>query len=102
MAKTNIRSFRYSDRVADLLEQQQGSSLNEKFENLVLFSSEKVPQVERELVLLQDQIDVKRKKYYDLCARLSEVTSLIGTLEQLRQYGETVAQQVKAITENEL
>ena len=38
--KTNIRSFRYSDRVAEILEASEGDTLNEKFENLVLFCSD--------------------------------------------------------------
>lgn len=102
MAKGNLRSFRYSDKVAELLERQEGNSLNEKFENLVLYCYEQVPQVERDLAFLQKQIDAKRKECRNLCSRLSEVSSLIGTLEQLQRYGEIAAKQAQAITENEL
>jgi hypothetical protein len=35
--KSNLRSFRYTDEVAAILEAQEGNSLNEKFESLVLF-----------------------------------------------------------------
>lgn len=35
MKKENIRSFRFSDRVADTLGQYRGDTLNEKFENIV-------------------------------------------------------------------
>jgi len=35
--KSNLRSFRYSDEIAAILEAQEGASLNEKFESLVLF-----------------------------------------------------------------
>ena len=35
--KSNLRSFRYSDEIAAILEAQEGNSLNEKFESLVLF-----------------------------------------------------------------
>lgn len=45
--KTNIRSFRYSDRVASILESMEGANLNAKFENLVLFCNDKFPEVEK-------------------------------------------------------
>ena len=35
MAKTNIRSIRFSDDLAELIERQAGRSFTEKFENLV-------------------------------------------------------------------
>lgn len=35
--KNNLRSFRYSDRVAEILEGFDGDSMNAKFENLVLY-----------------------------------------------------------------
>ena len=47
--KTNIRSFRYSDRVAEILEASEGNTLNEKFENLVLFCYDELPGVKNEL-----------------------------------------------------
>ena len=33
--KTNIRSLRFSDELAELIERQQGQNFTEKFENLV-------------------------------------------------------------------
>ena len=102
MAKGNLRSFRYSDRVAELLEAQKGNSLNKKFENLVLYSHDQVPKVQKDLAFLQEQIDKKWKECNDLCARLREVSSLIGTLEQLQRYGEIAAKQARKITEKEL
>ncbi|MBE7724524.1 MAG: hypothetical protein E7244_08870 [Enterocloster citroniae] len=43
--KNNIRSFRYSDRVAQILESMEGDSLNAKFENLVIFCHDRLPEV---------------------------------------------------------
>jgi len=37
MSKSNIRSFRYTDDVAKILNDFAGDSMNQKFENLVLF-----------------------------------------------------------------
>ena len=36
--KTNIRSIRFSDELAELIDRQQGQTFTQKFENLILFS----------------------------------------------------------------
>ena len=37
MAKTNIRSIRFSDDLAELIERQAGRTFTEKFEHLICF-----------------------------------------------------------------
>ena len=41
--KTNIRSIRFSDELAELIDRQQGSSLTQKFENLISRSTNCAP-----------------------------------------------------------
>ena len=65
-SKPNIRSFRYSDRVADILEQQPGDSLNAKFEALVLTCYDKLPETQRRLDSLNKQIEAARAKLLDM------------------------------------
>ena len=64
--KTNIRSFRYSDRVAEILEASEGNTLNEKFENLVLFCYDELPKTKRELDMYKRFIKEEEEKYHRL------------------------------------
>ena len=48
MAKTNIRSIRFSDDLAELIERQAGRSFTEKFENLITRCVWELPRQEEE------------------------------------------------------
>ncbi|WP_101911435.1 hypothetical protein [Marasmitruncus massiliensis] len=65
MAKNNIRSFRFSDEVAAIIEKFKGDSLNDKFENLVLYCF-------WERKKIDDQLVQKRKEYDRLCKQVEE------------------------------
>ena len=54
--KTNIRSIRFSDELAELIEGQQGQNFTEKFENLVTRCVWEVPAREKELAELERRI----------------------------------------------
>ena len=58
--KTNIRSIRFSDELAELIEGQQGQNFTEKFENLVTRCVWEVPAREKELAELERRIREKR------------------------------------------
>ena len=47
--KTNIRSIRFSDELAELIERQQGSNFTQKLENLVTRCMWELPTREREI-----------------------------------------------------
>ena len=47
--KTTIRSIRFSDELAELIDRQQGSSFTQKFENLISRCVWELPTREREL-----------------------------------------------------
>ena len=90
MSKNHIRSFRYSDEVADILEGFEGNSMNEKFENLVLFCFRSVPEKQRKLnetdrLLGQkrDELDKLRKKVslvYDVMIRLESIKKRVDEI----------------------
>lgn len=61
-AKPNIRSFRYSDRVLEILSAAPGDSLNEKFENLVLYCHDRKPEVTKQLRALEASIASAQKQ----------------------------------------
>lgn len=76
--KTNIRSFRYSDEVAAILEQQVGHSINDKFEQLVLECYYKLPELQKQHKELQQKIDSQRKELHFL---LEEVEPAIRCVD---------------------
>ena len=59
--KNNIRSIRFSDELADLIDRQMGRTFTEKFENLVTRCVLELPQKEAELKQIQEQIDRERQ-----------------------------------------
>lgn len=60
--KNNIRSIRFSDEMADLIDQQVGDTFTQKFENLVTRCVWELPQKEAELEKIQKQINEEKEK----------------------------------------
>lgn len=60
--KTNVRSFRFSDEVAAILEGMKGHSMNDNFEQLVLDCYYKLPDLQKQHKELQKKIDRKREE----------------------------------------
>lgn len=77
-AKSNIRSFRYSDAIARILEQQPGDSLNAKFEHLVESCYCQLEQRKQELDRINKQIDQCR----EVLRSLESATWEFNQLEQ--------------------
>ena len=90
MKKNNIRSIRFSDEMADLIERQAGNTFTEKFENLITRCVWELPQKENELKQIELQIQKKRKELKELYTTTSEwrqtmqkITPRLWTLERL-------------------
>lgn len=64
--KNNIRSIRFSDELAELIDRQIGKTFTEKFENLVNRCIWELPQKEAELKAIQEQIKRERKKLQEI------------------------------------
>ncbi len=92
--KPNIRSFRYSDEVAEILMNFEGENMNAKFENLVLFCHKQLPAKKKELKQAQEQIDAKWARYRKLCAKLGDLNQLTMTVERLIDYGRNAETQL--------
>lgn len=60
--KNNIRSIRFSDELAELIDRQVGTSFTEKFENLVTRCVWELPQKEKQLERLDREIKEKREQ----------------------------------------
>jgi hypothetical protein len=55
--KPNIRSIRFSDELAELIDRQAGNTFTEKFENLVTRCVWELPQKEAELERLEKELE---------------------------------------------
>ncbi len=60
-AKNNIRSIRFSDELAELIDRQQGSSFTQKFENLIIRCVWELPAKEDELKQIESRIRCQRQ-----------------------------------------
>lgn len=76
--KPNIRSFRYSDEVACILEGYRGDSLNAKFENLIEDAFCMVERREAELAQVNERIAQRREVLY----KLERATEQLAALER--------------------
>ena len=93
--KNNIRSIRFSDELAELIEQQQGRSFTEKFENLITRCVWELPAKEEELFKLETRIQEKREQLRDMTAQAGELHMIINSLT--RQMAELEAGIQRAI-----
>lgn len=82
MKKNNIRSIRFSDEMADLIERQAGNTFTEKFENLITRCVWELPQKEKELEQINKQIQRKRQEIAVLSSRSAKIINTVSDLER--------------------
>ena len=78
--KNNIRSIRFSDELAELIERQQGDTFTQKFENLVTRCVWELPAKQREVKQLEGLIREKRERLVELSGQVRELESSISEL----------------------
>ena len=81
MAKNNIRSIRFSDELAELIDRQTGDTFTQKFENLVTRCVWELPRKEAEIKRLDAEIKRKRQ---DLTSMNEEYSQMSYTLNRIR------------------
>lgn len=87
--KTNIRSIRFSDELAELIDQQVGQTFTEKFENLITRCVWELPQKEKELEQINREITTKRQQLREMSQQAWKISNTIQTLER------TINQEIK-------
>ena len=80
--KNNIRSIRFSDELAELIDRQMGRTFTEKFENLVTRCVWELPQKEAELKEMQEQIERERQKLRELQQKRWALQRAADSLDQ--------------------
>lgn len=79
--KNNIRSIRFSDEIADLIDRQSGETFTQKFENLVTRCAWELPQKEEEIAQLEKQIKAKRQMLAEASSRYAKMLNTLHDLE---------------------
>ena len=80
MKKTNIRSIRFSDELAEQIDRQAGRNFTEKLENLVVRCVWELPAKETELARLESQVQEKRQQLQQLSSQLQTLRVTINAL----------------------
>ena len=78
--KSNIRSMRFSDDIAALIESQPGSTFTQKFENLVTRCYFELPQRKEELKAIEKQINQERNNLWIIREKKTKVIQQIDRL----------------------
>lgn len=78
--KNNIRSIRFSDELAELIDRQQGENFTQKLENLVIRCVWELPAKERELAELEARIAEKRRQLQEMSTQAGELGATINEL----------------------
>ncbi len=97
--KNNIRSIRFSDELAELIDRQAGRTFTEKFENLVTRCVWELPEKERQLKEIQKQIKREYKRLQDLQWATKELRQLEQDIKSAKHYFGIVERRAKQIAE---
>lgn len=78
--KGNIRSIRFSDELAELIDRQVGNTFTEKFENLITRCVWELPAKEAELERVEKLIEQKKEQLRKLSAKASDLTAAVNDI----------------------
>ena len=80
-AKTNIRSIRFTDEMAELIDRQPGDNFSAKFEALVTRCVWELPAAEAELERVNEKIRERREEFRQLYTRASTLSAEMRSME---------------------
>lgn len=80
--KSNIRSIRFSDELAELIDRQIGDTFTEKFENLITRCVWELPQKEFELEQTNKQIEEQRTRLAKLRKQAATLILYTNSIEE--------------------
>lgn len=97
--KNNIRSIRFSDELAELIDRQTGRTFTEKFENLITRCVWELPRQEERLKYIQEQIKREQSRLYDLQRATEQLRMLENDIKSAQRSFQIVERRAKAIAE---
>lgn len=80
--KNNIRSIRFSDELAELIDRQVGNTFTQKFENLITRCIWELPKKEAAIERLEEVIENKRKELRTMQDKISSLTYTTNRIQQ--------------------
>ena len=96
MKKNNIRSIRFSDDLAELIDRQIGETFTQKFENLVTTCVYMLPQKEAEIRRLDTMIERKRQELRAMQEKYSQMTYTLNRIEpQIRSLEAAIGRELR-------
>ena len=98
-AKNNIRSIRFSDELAELIDRQMGDTFTQKFENLITRCVWELPEKEKQLARIQAEIQRERQRLSDLQRATEQLRMLERDIQSAQHYFGIVERRAKAIAE---
>lgn len=97
--KNNIRSIRFSDEMAELIDRQIGDTFTQKFENLITRCVWELPQKEKQLAHIQAQIKKEYDRLYDLRRATEQLRMLEKDIKSAQYYFGVMERRAAAIAE---
>lgn len=97
--KNNIRSIRFSDELAELIDRQVGRTFTEKFENLITRCVWELPQREKQLEDIQKRIDQERERLFNLQRATEQLRMLERDIQSAQRDFAIVQRRAKTIAE---
>ena len=97
--KSNIRSIRISDKMAELIDQQVGTNFTEKWENLVTRCVWELPKQEERLKAVQEQIKKEQQRLWDLQKATEQLRMLEADIKSAQRSFQIVERRAKQIAE---
>lgn len=80
--KSNIRSIRFSDELAELIDRQVGNTFTEKFENLITRCVWELPQKQQQLEYTARLINEKKQELKELADTTRKLRARLTVLER--------------------
>lgn len=81
MKKNNIRSIRFSDELAELIDRQIGDTFTAKFENLITKCVWELPQKEEQIRILDERIRKKQNQLAEADSRYAKMLNHLRAME---------------------
>ena len=97
--KSNIRSIRISDEMAELIDRQAGANFTEKWENLVTRCVWELPKQEERLKAIQERIKQEQQRLWDLQRATENLRMLEADIKVAQQSFQIVERRAKQIAE---
>ena len=96
MAKNNIRSIRFSDDLAELIDRQVGDTFTKKFENLITRCVYELPKKEDEIRRLDAMIERKREELRGMQEKYTQMSYTLNRIEpQIRSLEAAIGKELK-------